>query len=357
LRRNAAERKIGSSSCLVVASGHVLLTISMGSDGEERVVTRILKAYARGGDLEGARDELHDLGPRAKRPILDAASDPKWAECLDLLVMVLADDGYPPALPRMREWIERTGSVDDIEGVALPAASALDAVAGGKFDVDRFWSGDWAELPRTLEAIAAWWDAGVAVPSEAEWLEEKLGELEEQTADEPPPSPAMTLQQRESLRARTIELVQAFEALDPGTQHRLELQAVRRVLPIYSAHAPSDRRVERAVETVARWLEGASSSEALAVAAEEAGAATQEANTAASWNPVHKGWMRPGAHAAGCVAQAVLYLCSPEPRNRLQTLHFSRDALDQSGAGVEGVRAELEWQLALVRGQLPDSGK
>lgn len=317
----------------------------MSTTDDQREVTRILDAYARDGDFEGARDALHDLGPRAKRQVLDAAVDPRWAECLDLLVMVLADDGYPPALPRMREWIEH----DNIEGVALPAASALDAAGGGKFKVERFWSGDWQGLPETLKALAAWWDTGVAVPTEAEWLEQKLRRRAAQTTQAPPASPALSASEQAALRDQVIELVRAFETIDPATRHRLELSAVQRVLGIYRAHAPSDGRVDHAVEVVARWLDGSTSAEELAAAAESARAAVEDANGAASWNPVHKGWMRPDARAAASVAQAVVYLCSPEPRNRIQAMHFSREAVEYSGAGLDGVRAELEWQLALVR--------
>jgi hypothetical protein len=308
-------------------------------------VQTVLQAYRRHHDFEDARDELHALGPAAMREVLDVALARGNGDELGLLVMALSDVLYPPAMPAMREWLEHA----DIEQIALPAASALDRAAGGRFEVDRYWAGDWTGIRETFAELAAWWDAGeVVLPSEAEWLAERTRKRQAQQHSAPPPSPALGGEQQAAMRPALIALVQDFNLLDPGTQHALEHQAVTRVLPIWRRFAPADRRLSDAMDVIARFLRGAATQAELAPACEDARACIEAARAVAAWNPAHHGWMRPDAKAAADVAQAVVYLCSPEPRNRLQGLHLSRDALEWSGGGADAVRAELAWQHEAV---------
>lgn len=300
-------------------------------------VGKILKQYVRGGDFEDSRDALHALGPEAMRAVLEAAMEPN-AKGLDLLVMVLADALYPPALPQMRVWLEH----DDVDGIAMPAASALDRTAGGRFKVERFWSGDRAELPLTFRALAEWWDSGKATPpSETEWLAARRAKRQRDAGDVPPPSPQLSEAERNALRDELITLRKELSALSPAMQHRLDLAAIRRVVRIFEAWAPGERVLHEALAAV----------EAGDGAAHEGPVteALRRANGDAGWNPAHGRYRRPEAKAAANVAQGVLYALSPEVRNRLQAMHFARDAIEYAGGGFEAVRAELRWQLELVR--------
>lgn len=310
-------------------------------------VPTVLLRYRDHQDFEAARDQLHALGPAAMREVLAAAHDPAWADALPLLVMALSDVLYPPALSSMRQWMEH----DDVEGIALPAASALDRTAGGRFGVDAYWSGDWSGIEDTFAALARWWDEGNACPtSEAAWLAERLAKRTAQQQAVPPPSPALSAADQAELRPILIAMVQGFRALDPRVQHRLEHRAVARVLPIWTRFAPHDARPAEALAVVGRYLRGEASEDALADARQHALACTEQANAAAAWNSIHQAWMRPNAKAAANVAQAIAYLCSPEPGNRLQGLHFARDAVEWSGAGGLAVWDELQWQHEQVKG-------
>lgn len=302
-------------------------------------VARIVREYVRGGDFEDARDELHRLGPEAMRAVLEAAMEPNAAG-LDLLVMVLADSLYPPALPQMRVWMDH----EDVELIALPAASALDRSAGGRFEVQRFWSGSRDELRVTFLSLAEWWDSGKASPpSEAEWLAAQRAKKARDAAEVPPPSPQLTSAQQQALRPDVIALRQELAALSPAIQHRLELTAIRRVLRIFEAWAPGDRVLHEAL-AAAEAGDGSAHRDAVT-------AAVERANEESGWNPTHQRFRRPEVRAASHVAQGVLYALSPEVRNRLQAMHFARDAIEYAGGGFEAVRAELAWQLELVRSE------
>ena len=296
-------------------------------------------------DFESARDGLHALDPSAMREVLSLAIE-RDTPGRDLLVMVLADVQYPPALPHLRAWIDD----DDLEGIALPAASGLDLVAGKRFRVGRFWSGDQGELPATLDALAAWWDAGVAVASEQEWLAAQRAKRRKDRGDVPPPSPALTAAEQQTLYDDLVALAQELARLPAAVQHRLDVAAIARVLPIYRAHAPDDAVLDAAVAALARALDGDAAARAsLARHAELARAATERASAAAGWSKAHGRYRAPDARAAAHVAQGVVYACSEEVRNRLQAMHSARSALEYAGHGFAAVRAELDWQLAQVR--------
>lgn len=309
-------------------------------------VNELLARYLRDSNaFEVVRDALHALDPEAMRDVLAAALDPAYARALDLCVMTLADVGYPPAFEAMRRWLEH----EDTEGIALPAAAGLDHLAGGRFNVDRFWGGDWEELPATLRALAAWWDAGEARPrSEAEWLAAQRAAQAARVANVPPPDPRLSAAEDAELRPALIALVQAFRALDPRTQHRLEVRALQRVLSIHAAGMPDSHVVQDALAVAARFVEGEATDAELAQAAEAARSATKLANAAAAWNAHHGRCGNPAAKAAAHVAQGVLYVCSAAPSNRLQGLHNARDALIMAGRGVVAVREELARQRAEV---------
>ena len=57
----------------------------------------------------------------------------------------------------------------------------------------------------------------------------------------------------------------------------------------------------------------------------------------------------PFTHLAPSSASFHPMLVEAADRNRLQGLHFSRDAIENSGGGVDAVTAELAWQHAQVR--------
>lgn len=139
--------------------------------GAMRSVPTIVSWYIQNqGEFETARDEIQALDPAAMQEVLSAALSEEWSDALDLLVTCLADVQYPPALEHLRRWMHHT----NIEGIALPAADALDRLSGDRFNVLRFFSGGWDELPATLQALGAWWDAGTApLQSTSDWLAEQ----------------------------------------------------------------------------------------------------------------------------------------------------------------------------------------
>ncbi len=218
------------------------------SSRHQAAVQRIVASYLRGGDFEGTRDELHELPPEAMADVLAAALQPD-ATARDLLVMTLADSAYPPAFRAMRTWLED----DNVDDIAMPAASALDALAGKRFKIERFWSGGRAELPEVLRAIAAWWDAGnVVIPSETEWVTEQLAKRSQDLEVVPPSSRALSREHAAALRPDVIQLKQALEKLPLEVQHRLDLAAIRRVLSIYAAYAPEDNVLAEALDGLDR---------------------------------------------------------------------------------------------------------
>lgn len=296
-------------------------------------------------EFETARDEIHALGPTAMKDVLSAALNPQWTDALDLLVMCLADVRYPPALAHMRHWMEH----DDAESIGIPAASAIDHLSGNKFDVLRFYSGDWAELPATLQAIGAWWDGGnVEVSSESEWLTEQQKRRAKQVAEVPPPATHISPAEQEAMRPELIKLVKAFRALPSTAQHRLEHEALTRVLPIYGQACGDDSVLRRALEAVERYCNAEGNEAELLALHNEVEKVTAAANNAAGWNSAHNRYQNPHAKAAAHVAQGILYLCSPEPRNRLQGLHYARNAMDYAGYGALAVSAELARQLSRI---------
>lgn len=312
-------------------------------------VKAIVKQYEDGKlDFETARTKLHELPPESMREVLARATAAR-TRGRDMLVMVLADVGYPPALPAMRRWLDDT----DIEGIALPAASALDAVADQRFKVSRFWRGHWGELPETLAALAAWWDSGVAEPQdEAQWLAAQLERRARDAAVVPPPSPELDAEARQSLYADTVALKTELGRLPLRMQHVLDIAAIRRALPIYTAYVPGDSTLGDALDLVERtFTTPLTSDQAAGYSArrEQVRAATERCNTQAGYSKTYQRYRVPAAKAAAHVAQGVLYALDPTVNSRLQAMHFARNAIEYATGELDDVRAELDWQLAQVR--------
>ena len=308
-------------------------------------VLAILDHYLDGGDFENARDALHKLGPTAMFEVLAVATTHPAPRGFELLVMVLADKSYPPALGAFRRWLDHP----DLENIAYPAAAALAKHADEQFDTEGLYNLPVPAAKRLLREIAAWWDAGGHhIPTEAEWFAQQAAE---QTRDAVPIDHARMIDQLtpaelDALRPQIIALKQAFERLPGATQHRLDAASIKRVLPIYADFAPDDRVLDDALAALDQFLAGGP---APMIWEKPVGNAIRAANAAAEWSATHQRWRFPTAKAAGHVAQGVLYALSPELRNRLQSMHNARDALHLAGRGFAAVWAELEWQLAQVR--------
>jgi hypothetical protein len=284
-------------------------------------------------------------GVSAMSDVLAAASTHPPPRGFELLVMVLADKSYPPALGAFRRWLDHP----DLENIAYPAAAALAKHANEQFDTDDLYNLPVPAAKRLLHEIAAWWDAGSHhIPTEAEWLAQQAAE---QTRDAAPLDHArvadqLTPAELDVLRPQIIALKQAFGRLPGATQHRLDAASIKRVLPIYAGFVPDDRVLDDALAALDQFLAGG---RAPTMWKKPVANATRAANAAAEWSATHQRWRFPMAKAAAHVAQGVLYALSPELRNRLQAMQYAREALDLAGRGFATVWAELEWQLAQVR--------
>lgn len=312
-------------------------------------VKAIAKQYEDGKlDFETARTKLHELPPEFMREVFARATAPRTKR-RDMLVMVLADVGYPPAFPAMRRWLDD----EDIEGLALPAASALDELADRRFKIARFWSGNRGELPEAMAALAAWWDSGVAEPQdEAQWLAAQLERRARDAAIVPPPSPALDAADRQSLYADTVALKNELAGLPLRVQHELDVAAIRRALPCYDAYVPGDTtlvdaldRLERTFTTPLTWDQA----DEYTALRERVRAAVERCNTQAGYSKTYSRYRVPEAKAAAHVAQGVLYALDPTVNSRLQAMHFARDAIEYATGDLKAVRAELDWQLERVR--------
>ena len=303
------------------------------------------------GRFESARDELGNLPPRGMRFVHQAARSPGVSyDTLDLLVTVLTDLKYPGAAPDMRLWIAHP-----FEQVAWAAAYGLGVYADEDLLGPGLYEMSDDERSRAMQEIARRWDAGdIDVPTLAEWADEvrerRWQRARELNENPPPPDPRLTPEQEEYLRPKTIELADSFDELAPGDQYRVDLEATKRVLDIYTEWADDEAPVVEAVEAVETYLDdGAVSKRQLAEYVERVGQVVRDAQSAADWSNQLGRYLRPDATAAHHVAQAVQYLCRPEERNRLQACHFARDGLIYSGAGFEVVEEELDWQIKRVR--------
>ena len=305
-------------------------------------VEAIVRGYVTGDDFEEARDRIHALGPEAIPAVHALATTVPVPEGLDLLVMVLADVAYPPSLPAMRRWLES----DDLDTLAFPAACALGRYASEPFeDLDRIFTLD--DASDLLEEIANWWDSGEArAPTEDEWLATEQARRQRQIEEVLPQQPDLTTGEKAALDADVRTLAKEFRALPPVVQLRLDLAAIRRVLPIHAAYAPSDSTLDAAVAALDSFLAGGPDPTTWK---ERVGRLATAAYDDACWNPTHHGWTDPSAKAAGDVAQGLVYVLSTDRSNRLQALHYAREAIEYAGYGFAAVRAELDWQLAQVR--------
>jgi hypothetical protein len=304
-------------------------------------VKRIVTGYARGGSFEEARGELHELSPAAMREVLALAKAPK-AKGRDLLVMALADVGYPPALPAMRAWLDDK----DEEAIVCPALTALDRAAGQRFGADRVWRTH-GLVPELRAAIAAWWDAGVGLPStdEEPWLTQQIEQRARDEAEVPPPSPELDREEKAELTPDLIALKQSVDKLEPKLALRLGLAAIRRALPIYERWAKDGAILVGALDATERTLDGSPEDRDR----EAVTTALRYAEKAARYSKAHGRYHVNAAKAAQQVAQGVLYASGMTP---LQPMHYARNAIEFSGGGLAAIRAELDWQLEQVRAAL-----
>lgn len=305
----------------------------------------IIAIYLDDHDFEDARDRLHTLGPDAAKQVLAAALDPGCGDELGVLVMTLADTDYPPALPAMRNWVHH----EDIESVVIPALHALNQACGAPCDVDTLYS-NWDTLDQVRNTLTERWDAGgQSLPTEDQWLKAKRAKRQAQIADSPPLFPGLTADETAEFRPALILLRKVTEPATNEQLHPLDLAACERLLPVYEQRFPNDPRLRDAVETVFKFLQGTEEATSLVAHEEPVVTCIREANDIAAWNPVHNRYTDPSAKAAAHVAQAVKYLISTEKRNRVASIHSCLDALEYSGAGIEGMRGELKHHLDVLQ--------
>lgn len=121
-------------------------------------------------EFETLRDELNRLDPTAQATVLTAAREHGDHDIIDLLVTVLADNAYPPAMPMFVQWLDHPN-----DEVRFAAAIALDMVANGRFGIESMIEGGWVQhdqIRAVVPAMRAWWqeEGKEAVPTTAQWL-------------------------------------------------------------------------------------------------------------------------------------------------------------------------------------------
>jgi HEAT repeat protein len=104
------------------------------------------------------RGSLLALGDEALPAILERALGESDPHTLEMLVIVLVDAMYPPALPHMVEWLDHPDKL-----IRFDAASALDILASGRFHVQelRGPTGEpaWSQIDALIPDIKGWWRA------------------------------------------------------------------------------------------------------------------------------------------------------------------------------------------------------
>ncbi|MBN1179843.1 MAG: HEAT repeat domain-containing protein [Anaerolineae bacterium] len=146
----------------------------MGNPSFQSIVDRL---YALGDgyvyEFEAFRDEILALGPGAMKAVLEEALSERATRVLDLFVTVLADSGYPSALPHFVDWLDH-----ESDEVRFAAVCALDKAAGGRFAVGRMVERGWVQREKILAlipSVKAWWheEGRHTVPSETDWHAEQ----------------------------------------------------------------------------------------------------------------------------------------------------------------------------------------
>ncbi len=124
-------------------------------------------------EFETLRDKLIAQGPAAMSAVLNAAQQHNDHTMIDLLVTVLTDMAYPPAMPKMVEWLSHPN-----EEVRLAASFALDNLSGGRFNIESMIVGGWVQHDQ-IQAIAPeiqqWYhnEGHKNVPSLTQWLAQR----------------------------------------------------------------------------------------------------------------------------------------------------------------------------------------
>ncbi|MDJ0756882.1 MAG: HEAT repeat domain-containing protein [Ardenticatenaceae bacterium] len=126
-----------------------------------------------GTEFESLRDLFLGLGLDILPDVLQEANQPRNRRLQELLIMVLADHHYPPAMPHFVEWLDHEN-----EEIRFIAAMSLDHLANGRFAISSMIVKGWVQHDQIAAAvpdIQAWWRAEWAnsVPSEAEWRAKK----------------------------------------------------------------------------------------------------------------------------------------------------------------------------------------
>jgi hypothetical protein len=119
------------------------------------------------------RDEIHALGPEVMELVLAFALQKRASDVLDLLVMVLADVGYPPAMPHFVQWLDHEN-----EEVRFASACALDSLADEQFGILQMIEGGWVQhdhVQAAIPSIKLWWqrEGQHRVVTEHKWLAEQ----------------------------------------------------------------------------------------------------------------------------------------------------------------------------------------
>lgn len=133
--------------------------------------------------FEDLRDTLNDLGLEAMPRILEAARSGDDGVLLELLVIVLVDNAYPPAYPDFVHWLDHPR-----DEIRFFCSSALDVLAGGAFGISQMSSGGFVQHERIRDAIPrikAWWqrEGKQRLPTLSAWRRERearrpIGKLE-----------------------------------------------------------------------------------------------------------------------------------------------------------------------------------
>ena len=126
-------------------------------------------------DFDVLGDRLHALGPEALDGLLEAAQRGRYRLLQPVLLRVLLDAAYPPAMPLLVDWM-----IDHEDPfVRFDLAQGLDRLAGYPFEVADMVEEGWIqhdEVDRAAEKLKAWWqeEGRREQPTLAQWREARF---------------------------------------------------------------------------------------------------------------------------------------------------------------------------------------
>lgn len=99
------------------------------------------------------RGEILALMPDVMGHVLKEACEDRAAPILELLVKLLAETHYPPALPHFVRWLYHPDP-----DIRLTAAKAIDVAAKKRFAVDTIKTDNGEALQKLIPQLRAWWE-------------------------------------------------------------------------------------------------------------------------------------------------------------------------------------------------------